>query len=197
VGSVTPEPCDTIVIQSHAAMTAAPEALSLAIMATPRTRSQKNKGLVGASPPHLNLCVMAPSEAPKFPTYNLSGAHMSTTYTQPSGLQGSLSRKCSALVPPSEAAPSSLKSACTSESSSAGHMPLIMSSSSSHSHPKVISLASLLSCAGSKHFEAVDNPLLMHLKTLEMSLQHSNISEAHHCVQQIHQWHAESKWEGE
>ena len=71
-----------------------------------------------------------------------------------------------------------------------------MSSSSSHPRPDVILLASLPFFAGSEHFEAVNDPLLMHLDTLEMSLQRGNISEARHHVQQIHQWCAKLKREG-
>src|SRR6266545_5992628 len=122
------EPHDTIIVQSHVAMTAAPEASSSTIAASPKTRSRKDKGPAGASPPCYDPHIAAPSEASKFPTYDLSGAHMGTVYTQPSSLQASLPCKCSALVPPSEAAPLSLKSARTSESSSASCTPSIMSS---------------------------------------------------------------------
>src|SRR6266545_2980270 len=84
------EPHDTIVVQSHAAVTAAPEASSSTIAASPKTRSQKDKGPAGVSPPCDNPRIAAPSEASKFPTYNLSSAHMDTTYTQPSSLQALL-----------------------------------------------------------------------------------------------------------
>ncbi len=82
VGGFASELHNTIVIRSCAAATAAPEALSSTITASPKTCSQKDKGPAGASPPCYDPRVMAPSEASKFPTYNLSSAHMDTVYTQ-------------------------------------------------------------------------------------------------------------------
>src|SRR6266581_480679 len=105
-------PGEMVVVQKRPAAT---------VTSTPKTRLQKDKGKASTNAPlpHIDLHAAASTDADRFPAYDLGGARMGTIFAQPAaGSQPSLSRKRSALAPPSEAGPSSSKSARTSGSSS-------------------------------------------------------------------------------
>ncbi len=183
-------PGETVVVQKRPAATAA----SATVASTPKTRLRKDKGKASTNAPlpRIDLRAAASTDADRFPAYDLGGARMGTVFAQPAaGSQPSLSRKRSALAPPSEAGPSSSKSARTSGSSSHAGGSSIISTTSSRLPPSIGS-----SFGGSQSFESVEDPLLMRLDALEMSLQHGNVAKACARVKGIRKWHTESKGEG-
>src|SRR5205807_5652807 len=132
--------------------------------------------------PRIDLRAAASTDADRFPAYDLGGARMGTVFAQPAaGSQPSLSRKRSALAPPSEAGPSSSKSTRTSGSSSHAGGSSIISTTSSRLPPSIGS-----SFGGSQSFASVEDPPLMRPDALELSLQHVNFTEAHSCIEGIH-----------
>jgi len=199
LAKVPPPPGDTVYVNPRPSATTAPRTPSV-VVAPPKARPRKDKGPVAAptdvEPPRIDLRTTA-VDTSSFSTYDLSGARMGTIYTPSaagSSSQASSSRKRMALGPPSEAGPSSLKSARTSGSSSAAVRTSSIASSSRLPFD-VVSMSS------SRSFAVSDRPdvdeLLVRLDAVEMSLHRGDINEARRRVANIRESYAKPKRDNE